>query len=182
MNEQTDGSLYGEKKIDLGDGCYINVICKDEAEISSIKYLSNTISSLFTINALAGEKKNTVTKNFGDRMYSVSFVIYIGGGTANVELENHYKLSSNGITERYGASSSSAVGIGVNITEHEPVITDRYATIPGRSNTNMYCKYSYSSSISSVNLNGERTINSILTYKSINKGKETITLEEKSTI
>ena len=182
MEEQADGSLYGKKRIDLGDGCYIDMICKDDIDSASVNNISCIISSLFSTTAYAKEKKKVVTKKYGDRMYSVKFTVYIGGGAANLYLENHYKLSSSGITERYGYSSASSTGLGTNVSEYEPVITDKYATKPGKSNTNMYCKYSYSSSIGAVNTNGVRTINSILTYKSINKRNKTITLEQKSIV
>ena len=132
---------------------------------------------------MAGRTQSSqVTKSYGDRYYSTMFRIYIGGGGAKINLINHYNLSASGIKERYGKSSCSGVGVGIAISESEPVITDSVATQPGKSDTNMYCKYHYSTSLNSWNVSGTKTINSRLIYDSINKTAKTITLTQESTL
>lgn len=47
-------------------------------------------------------------------------------------LENHYKLSSNGIVERYGIAYSEDSGL-MRISEGSPIITTKKATATGKS-------------------------------------------------
>lgn len=181
--EKNDGSLYGERRIDLGDECYIEIIIEDKEDVNIVQKSAAAINSAFVKEAMAGRTQSSqVTKSYGDRYYSTMFRIYIGGGGAKINLINHYNLSASGIKERYGKSSCSGVGVGIAISESEPVITDSVATQPGKSDTNMYCKYHYSTSLNSWNVSGTKTINSRLIYDSINKTAKTITLTQESTL
>lgn len=183
MTEKSDGSCYGQRKFDLGDECFAEVVCEDKDDLNAIEKLAVAIDSMFLTNVWAKTKSSTVTKEYGNRYYSVSFVVYIGGGTATIALENHYKLSASGIEERYGVSDSSCVGLGVSMSEDEPIITDNVATQPGKSDTNMYCKYHYTASAAGVwNTSGVKKISSRLIYNSINKTKKTINLTQESTM
>ncbi|MCR5666178.1 MAG: hypothetical protein K6G01_05060 [Eubacterium sp.] len=180
LEECGNGDSKGEETINIGDGCYIYVKCEDCEEASVVSDIGQSIGKLLFTNAYASTKSSKVTKGYGDRYYKVTFKVYIGSGGGSIELENHYKLSSSGITERYGVSGATAVGYGISLSEAEPIITDKYATKVGASDTNMYCKYKYSSNVEGVTTTGTYYINSSLKYLSKNASKKTITLKQVS--
>lgn len=135
---------------------------------------------MFCQEVYARSSSTTVTKKYGARMCSDYFCVICGVGVATLYLDNHYTLSKNGIKERYGESSASSFGFLGTVTAGGPVITDSVATKPGKSDTNMKCRYDFLLSGAYVlNAQYSNYIESILHYDSINKSKGEITLTQK---
>lgn len=175
LSTTAEGNQYGEETIDLGDGCYAILEVTDKEDLNLSQTIAKNVKSW--INPTVYAKSSKVTKKYGNRYFTASFNVVCGIGGAKIVLENHYKLSSSGITERYGVSSCSSVSLGGTISHGDPVITDKTATTPGKSDTNMHCQYEVNGSAGGVwNYSKTFTLNTRLIYNSINKSAKTITL------
>lgn len=86
-------------------------------------------------------------------------------------MENHYKLSKNGIDERYGISDSACMSVNGTIDEKEPQITDKTARTPGESDVNMQCKYRWTTTYPAPSLSGSGNyiMKTTIKYVAINK-------------
>lgn len=133
--QENDGVYTYEKN--LGDGCNVIITMEDKEEETVLDKVAN----LFIDTVNAASNGEIIWKPYGNRYYTAQSTIKFAVGSAKISLENHYYVSANGIKIRYGVSDSSSYGVGGIITEGEPVITDQYATKPGKSDVNMYCKY-----------------------------------------
>lgn len=68
-----------------------------------------------------------------------------GIGAADVALENHYKVSSKGLDERWGDSYvTHSLSNGGKITAQNPIISDSSARTEGKSDINIYARYPWS--------------------------------------
>ena len=138
-------------------------------------------TGLTTVYANTESNSGVVTKEYGNRKFTATYNILCGIGSASITLINHYKLDENGITERYGETSATQLSFFGSIScDSQGTITDKYATKPGGSNTNMYAQYYVTASSGGWNTNATAKIDSVLTYKKINKTKKTITLTQYS--
>jgi len=133
MHLFTDGSEYARYTYDLGDNCEMIVELQDREE-----------SALFTdtkANPMATSGSNEVWKEYGNRLFPATATIVCNVATASFQLENHYKLSVNGIDEIGGkAFATWKKGTGL-LEKGEPTIVDSIARTPGASDVNMYCTF-----------------------------------------
>lgn len=170
----------GKIKKDIGNGTTIEFGYTDEEENDTLDKVVDSILNVFSQDVYARSSSNTVTKKYGARMCSDYFRVICGVGAATLYLDNHYTLSKNGIKERYGESSASAVGFVGTVEAQDPYITDSVATKPGKSDTNLKCRYDFLlSGLYVFNIQYTNYIESILHYDSINKSKGEITLTQK---
>ncbi|MDY3854148.1 MAG: hypothetical protein SO170_04195 [Butyribacter sp.] len=177
-NKASDGEIY-TKNIDYGNGTKVKITIKDEAEKDFFEVLGNKISDITGTKVSAAESSAKVTKNYGNRCCSESFWIIIPIGSMTISMTNHYTLSSKGIKERYGESDAISLTVGGSVSEGDPYITDSVATKPGKSDTNMKCKFAVSFSATGISVKYNVFMYSTLKYISINKSKKTITLNQK---
>jgi len=172
----SDKKTYTERNtVDLGDGCSAVIEIKDEKEKSVLDVLTGILSPV----AYAGSyQSDPIWKNYGNRYSTADATFAIGIGVGRICLENHYKLHSGGITERYGIADSWLVGTG-SVDDDSPVITDKYATKPGKSNVNMRCKFKIHVVIDNIQSSSSRTLKSTINYLKINKTKKEIKIQHK---
>lgn len=154
MEDSGNGAFAGSKTIDIGDGCKVIV----ELEEGEDEGLVENIKDLIFEPAYAATNGEVMWKDYGNRYFTAKVTTLLGAGTCTLSLENHYSLSSKGITERYGVSDVLAISATTKITAGDPVITDATATTPGSSDVNMYCKYLYESTLSSGNFRINTTV------------------------
>lgn len=141
MNEDENGDLSGKIEIDVGDGCKVIAEFKDYEE----KNLLSKIRDTFVDSAYAVTNGSSEWKGYGNRYFTASKTMMLGAGYSVIKMENHYKLSSSGITERYGYSSAGGVSAnGGAVSAQNPYITDATATTPGKLDVNMSCNYTWS--------------------------------------
>jgi N-methylhydantoinase B/oxoprolinase/acetone carboxylase alpha subunit len=109
LNNTTNASDY----IDLGDKCYVKVTVVDIKDGAA----KGDISLASTPGA------ETLWKDYGNRQFAVYYDVYVLLIDWQLNLSNHYTLSSTGIKVRYGDAwvNDSGVGTGsagnVNITK-----------------------------------------------------------------
>ena len=102
LNQEVE-SIEGEGKniIDLGDNCKAIIYTVDECDdiniISSLKDIGNN-----TKGNTPGA--TTLWKKYGNRKFTSKFEVRSGIVDVDLILINHYKLSSKGVTLRYGES------------------------------------------------------------------------------
>ncbi len=154
LEEKADGTLGGTKTIDLGNGCEVTVELKEGEDFTVLEKIRDAIFQ----PAYAATNGETMWKDYGNRYFTAKVTTVLGAGTCTMSLENHYNLSSSGITERYGVSDAVGLSATTKITAREPVITDRTATTPGSSDVNMYCKYDVESATTSGNYRLNTTV------------------------
>ncbi|MEG1164746.1 MAG: hypothetical protein RSE31_08530 [Anaerovoracaceae bacterium] len=77
---------------DLGDGCTLRIELSDKQEGENVPMATRNSGDLW--------------KAYGNRSFTASASVQCKVGTANMQLENYYTLSENGIDENYGVSSA----------------------------------------------------------------------------
>ncbi len=97
---------------------------------------------------------------------------------SNEYMVNHYKLSSKGIEERYGESDAIYLAYGASVSAGDCIITDKVATKPNASNTNMHFRTDVQFSTSAGNMGYSVTMHSILKLKAINYATKRVTIEQ----
>lgn len=179
LDVDASGDAYGKKVIDLGDACKVIIEVSDKKEPTILENALTAVTTLFEKQVMASSGYTKVTKGYGNRYFTIGQNVVCGIGGAHIQLENHYKLSAKGITERYGDAYCKSISLGGTITAESPKITDKYATKPGASNTDLYCRFNIKGSLLNVNYSDTCKLSTCLSYKSINKTKKTITLLQK---
>lgn len=108
--KQINYSDISDKKIDLGDGCFIQKSTSHQKE-----------KELFS-----SKGAETLWKKYGARQYTSYYDLFLVLGWFELDICNHYTLSSRGITPRYveAYSSSSALISVSHGSVHQP---KRYA-------------------------------------------------------
>lgn len=133
---------YGMIKLDIEDHSEVMLEFEDKAEPS----ISDVIKNAVIIPSYAATNGETMWKSYGNRYFTAKKTVLSGIGGAIIKLENHYKVSSKGLDERYGDSYVSfhfSAGITGSISADEPIISDQSARTPGKSNINLYARYPY---------------------------------------
>lgn len=179
LHVDENGDTYGKTVVDLGDACKVIIEISDKEEPTIFENALTTVANLFEKQVMASSGYTKVTKGYGNRYFTIGQNVVCGIGGAHIQLENHYKLSAKGITERYGDAYCKSISLGGTITAESPKITDKYATKPGASNTDLYCRFNIKGSLFNVNYSETCKLSTCLSYKSINKTKKTITLLQK---
>lgn len=170
----------GTKTFDMGKGTKVEFHYSDEEDEDIADKLVNSFFGIFSQDVYARSSSETVTKEYGKRKCTDYFVVVCAAGMAMLYLTNHYTLSKNGIKERYGESCVYCNSFLGTVSAGDPYITDSVATKPGKSNTNMKCRYDVMwSGAYLLNCQYCHYIESILEYKSINTKNKTITLAQK---
>lgn len=122
--------------------CEVILEFEDKAEPG----ISNLLSSMLAEPCYAATNGETLWKPYGNRYFVAKKTVLSGIGGAIIKLENHYEVSSNGLDERYGdayVSFEFSAGITGTISANSPIISDKSARTPGKSNINMYARYPY---------------------------------------
>ena len=159
METTAGGAMTSKEIYDLGDGCSLTV------ELSDVSENGN-----YFISPLATSGSSEMWKEYGNRYFTAKATVNTTLGSVELNLENHYILSANGIDENYG--TAGAVGkSGLDITKGTPVITDRVARTPGASDVNMYCTYTITPADSSSK---EYKLNTTVKYLAIDKTNKKI--------
>ncbi len=182
MKETDDGVCYGKQTIDIGDGCQVIV----EFEDGEDKTLLAKLGEMLIEPAYAATNGEVLTKGYGNRYFTASTTILTGIGGALCKLENHYKLSADGIDERYGdayASFGGSVGITGTVTPGNVVITDWHARTAGASDVNMYARFNWSYSGANIaTVQGSTKLTSTVGYMAYNKMTKEITVKHSWTV
>lgn len=153
---------------DLGDGCSVIIKLSDKEE-NSTSVNSNQVSERATSGS------NTLWKGYGDRYFTASATVDFVLGTARMDLENHYTLSSKGIDERYGTPFCSASHIKTSVTSADPVISDSTARTVGESDVDMYCNYTVKAG---SNAAVKYKLSTTVGFVAINKTEEKIKVKQ----
>ena len=171
LKECSDGAMRGSVIIDLGDGYSAKAEFEDAEEASSA--LARIGESLFE-QVYAATNGETLWKSYGKRYFTAKSTRPTGIGACWISLENHYRLSKNGIDERYGVSDSKSLSANATIDEKEPQITDWSAHKPGKSDVNMQCKYRWEVDYPGVGGSGNYIMYTTIKYVDIDKSKEKV--------
>lgn len=140
INDGANGC--GKVIMDIGDHSEVILEFEDKDDPTVIESIKNTLIT----PAYAATNGETMWKSYGNRYFTAKKTVLSGIGGAVIKLENHYKVSANGLDERYGdayVEFSFSAGITGNISANNPVISDSSARTPGKSNINMYARYPY---------------------------------------
>lgn len=174
LKKTSNGDFYGKTEIDLGDGCEVVVEFEDGEDKDLIALIDNFLS----IEAHAATNGEVMWKKYGNRYFTASSRILTGIGSTKLKLENHYKLSSKGIDERYGeayVTGGFSVGIRGEITARTPVISDAAARTVGSSNVNMYALYDWKWDGQGVTSNqGTTRLSTAIKFVDINKANNQV--------
>lgn len=141
LNQDPNGES-GSVELNLGDHCTAVIEFEDKEESELVSALENTLLP----SAYAATNGETMWKSYGNRYFTAKKSVLAGIGTATIKLENHYKVSSNGLDERYGdpyVSFNFSAGITGSITAGNVIISDKTARTPGKSDINMYARFPY---------------------------------------
>ena len=133
---------YGMIKLDVGDHSEVMLEFEDKEETS----ISDVIKNAVITPSYAATNGETMWKSYGNRYFTAKKTVLSGIGGAIIKLENHYKVSSKGLDERYGdayVSFNFSAGITGSISADSPIISDSSARTPGKSNINLYARYPY---------------------------------------
>lgn len=171
MKLNSEGIETCSVKFDVGNNCMVEYEFTDGKDENGLDAIQNMLFE----PCYAATNGETLWKSYGNRYFTAKKKVWYGVvGLGVLYLENHYKLSSNGIDERYGESYVGGIGYGAKISEKKPVITDSSARTPGSSDVNMYCKYNYSYGAGGVNAQGAFSINTTIKYVKKNATKKQI--------
>lgn len=168
LKEDADGVYRGKVVIDLGDGCETEASFEDgEDEIQALA----SIKDYFVDEVYAATNGESLWKKYGNRYFTAKSTRPAALGAGWISLENHYKLSKNGIDERYGISDSACMSVNGTIDEKEPQITDKTARTPGKPDVNMQCKYRWTTTYPAPSLSGSGNyiMKTTIKYVAINK-------------
>lgn len=169
MQEQKDGSLYGEQSFDLGDGCELVIELSDN---SDAQYIDSFESS----RAAASDPQ---WFGYGNRSFTAKASVKCAIGTAKMNLTNRYKLSANGIDERSGDAAGSCSYEKISVSHAVPQITDSVARTPGASDVNMHCIYTLrDNSSGKVERISKYKLNTTIGYVDINKSTKKIRVKQ----
>lgn len=141
LSQDADGE-HGKVELDLGDHSKVLVEFEDKEE----KTLADSVADTLIPSSYAATNGETMWKKYGNRYFTAKKSVLSGVGGAVIKLENHYKVSSNGLDERYGdpyVSFNFSAGITGNITAGSPIISDKTARTPGKSDINMYARFPF---------------------------------------
>lgn len=141
LNQDEDGEK-GKVELNLGDHSKVIVEFEDKED----ETLADSVADTLIPSCYAATNGETMWKKYGNRYFTAKKAVLSGIGGASIKLENHYKVSSNGLDERYGdpyVSFNFSAGITGNITAGSPIISDKTARTPGKSDINMYARFPY---------------------------------------
>lgn len=178
MNHYDGTRQYGNTNIELEDGNKVYIEFEDKEEQNILGNMGNILVQ----NVQAATSGEKVWKSYGNRYFTAKAEIISGIGGAKVALENHYKLSSNGIDERYGDAypvGSFSVGITGNISVGTVAITDSVARTPGKSDVNMYARFIWSINVSSMTSQGNSKLSTTIKYLKKDAANKKIQVQHK---
>ncbi len=138
MELKDEDAACFSQKVDLGDGCWVLVTVTDQKEESVDTKNTDTVKET---NSSKNSGYSTVWKAYGNRYYKAQTTYFFGVAWGKMGLENHYKLDSSGITERYGTPYCSDTGLMRVSSNGDCTITDYYARTIGASDVNMYSTF-----------------------------------------
>ena len=169
LSQDADGEK-GKVELDLGDYSKVVVEFEDKED----KTLADSVADMLVPSSYAATNGETMWKKYGNRYFTAKKSVLSGIGGAAIKLENHYKVSSKGLDERYGdpyVSFNFSAGITGNITAGNPIISDKTARTPGKSDINMYARfpYQYTSNIGGVGVTSGGTFKLSTTVKYVAK-------------
>lgn len=162
----------------MEDGNKVYIEFEDKEEPNILECMENILVQ----NVQAATNGEKVWKSYGNRYFTAKAQITSGIGGAKVALENHYKLSSNGIDERYGDAypvGSFSVGITGNISVGTVAITDSVARTPGKSDVNMYARFIWSVSSSVASSQGSNKLSTTIKYLKKDAANKKIQVQHK---
>lgn len=137
MNKITITNTTTKEEIDLGDNC--------KAIVSAIDEEDNALQSIRGMRR-STPGAETLWKGFGNRQFTVKYELKMAVLNADLILVNHYTLSKNGISVRYGeAEVGNPSFIGLNFGSVDPgvVVTNSdKATKKGKS-VKISCIYKF---------------------------------------
>ena len=171
-------SYHGHFERSQTDGNKVYIEFEDKEEQNILGNMGNILVQ----NVQAATSGEKVWKSYGNRYFTAKAEIISGIGGAKVALENHYKLSSNGIDERYGDAypvGSFSVGITGNISVGTVAITDSVARTPGKSDVNMYARFIWSINVSSMTSQGNSKLSTTIKYLKKDAANKKIQVQHK---
>ena len=123
----------------------------------------------------AATNGETKWKNYGNRYFTAKATVQCGVGAAGIALENHYKVSKNGLDENWGeAFVTHALSAGGSISAGEAKITDSAARTEGKSDINMHANFPWSFKMSGVNSQGTWRLSTAVKYVKKDSAKKRI--------
>ncbi len=125
------GAEYGIYEYDLGDNCTLQVELQDRAEDKE---------QPMTVRPMAVSGSANVWKDYGNRYFTAKATVNCGNEAVSFILENHYKLSADGVDERYGVAKYNR-GKTAIVDNDTPVISKSSAKSIG-SSASIYCNFS----------------------------------------
>ena len=128
MQQEPNGIAYSNQRYDLGDACELVIEFSDRAEEQ------NDTSLLLLPPVLRSTSgSQNLWKEYGNRYFTAKATVNTAVGNISLTLENHYALSANGITARYGTPGNSSTSTRVAISSKKPVISKSGASKVGSS-------------------------------------------------
>lgn len=128
------GTSYGKATIAVDETTKATIQFEDGEE-------QGVLDKILDANSVyAASNGESLWKNYGNRYYTAKVSVQCGIGVANLTLENHYKVSASGITERYGVTGVSGVSLLGTTKAGGAKIGTKYAKSKDKS-ASMYATY-----------------------------------------
>lgn len=126
-----EGRNFIQYEIDLNDGCNLNIELWDRSEDYDHR-----------IGLMSTSGNSSPWKEYGNRYFTAKATVSCGSYSVTISLENHYTLSSGGITERYGKPDITPSDKNVVKQYGDAKISKSTASAIG-SSAGIYCSYSF---------------------------------------
>jgi len=131
MKSLPEGRDYARYEVNLDDGCTLNVELWDRRE-----------NRKGAIHPMATSGSSSPWKEYGNRYFTAKATVSCGTYSVTISLENHYALSANGITERYGTPNLIPSNSKIIKKIEDAKISKATATTIG-SSAGIHCSYSF---------------------------------------
>ena len=101
----------------------------DQEEQAPVCRIASKIRDVVIPSAFAASNGEKLWKEYGNRYFTAKYTRCIGPGYCTMRTENHYKVSSSGITERYGDSwIADSTALFTTVSGPTDIITKKTAT------------------------------------------------------
>lgn len=143
-------------KVEVDPLSTVELVLTDAEDLSFKDTALNKAKSLFVDECYAATNGETLWKAYGNRYFTAEYSRSIGSGKVVMRTENHYNLSSTGITERYGNTRVQSITGNATVSSIKNSIQQKTATKAGNSNVRMLTQYNVNTKSSSYTFQ-ERT-------------------------
>ncbi len=116
-------------EIDIDSLTHVELELVDQEEQSPVDMIASNIKSTVLPSVYAASNGEVMWKKYGNRYFTAKYTRWIGPGYCTLKTENHYNVSSSGITERSADSwVDISVGSFTSVSKPTNKITKKTAT------------------------------------------------------